>query len=375
MAIAALLIHPISGIPALVLVTVVSLELLRDKLSFSPWLIRSLYLEIIVLGSLALPACFLLFGLLSDQSTVLRSLSAINLDSVRNWMPFDTLSVTRSPRPLMYEIGYFVVEHIWWLLSACTIPVALWLLAKNKQSLLRVYLLTSLAILGNAFFLSTFIEFPNVIAYESHQYPTRLLSMAFWTLLPFLMIGLIWLYRSIRHQSVLIFWTVTLGVVWLIVGTVYLSYPRQNRYEIGRQYSTSAHDFEAVRKIAKQNKADYVVLANQSVSAAAIATSGFKTYFHDPEGGSPIFYYPLPTASPLYEIYLDMVYDAPSRKNAEQAHALTGVQTVYFVLNDYWENAPTLKALAKMEADEWMEIGNGRVTVFTYRFDLEGPKK
>lgn len=369
MAAAALLIHPISGIPALILVTLVSLEGLRDKMSLPAWLIRSLYLEILVLGSLAIPACFLIFGLLSDQASVLRSLAAINLASVLDWLPFDTLSITRSPRPLTYEIGYFIVEHIWWLLSACTIPVVFWVLAKNRQNLLRVYFLTSLAILGNAFFLSTFIEFPNVIAYEANQYPARLLSMAFWTLLPFLMIGLLWLYRAVRRQSILVFWTVALGAAWLIVGTVYVSYPRQNRYEIGRQYSTSAHDFEAVRKIAEQNRADYVVLANQSVSAAAIATAGFKSYFPDPNGGNPIFYYPLPTSSPLYAIYLDMVYQTPSRKNAEQAQALTGVRTVYFVLNDYWENAATLKALAKMEADEWIDIGNGRVTIFTYRFD------
>ncbi|MBI4121900.1 MAG: hypothetical protein HY461_01065 [Parcubacteria group bacterium] len=367
MAASAVAIHPISGIPAVILVALISLESLRDKLHFSAGLLNSLYLEIIVLGSLAIPAAFLIFGLLSGQTYSL-TLTGLSLEGFRAWWPFDTLVAARSPRSLPFELGYYVIEHGWWLLTAAITPVVLWLLARHRASLLRVYVLAAIILVANAVILSVFIHVPNVIAYEVQQYPLRLLSLAFWSLLPFLIIGLLWLYRAVRRTNAAAFWIVLLGLTWLIVGNVYISYPRHNRYEIGRQYSTSAHDREAVQKIAAQNSGSYVVLANQSVSAAAIAAQGFKTYFPDPQGGAPIFYYPVPTSSPLYRIYLDMVYDRPSREHAEQAQTLTGASTVYFILNDYWDNAANLKALAKMEADEWTDIGGGRVTVFTYRF-------
>lgn len=374
LALSAMAIHPLSGIPAIILTALVWLESMRDKLRIPGWMLKSLYLETFILGSLALPACFLLLGLWSDQSSVLRSLANINLATIKDWLPFESFASLRSPRPVSYEFGYYIVDHIWWLLSAMVVPVMLWLVAKSRHSLLRVYLLAALIILANAFLLSAFVELPNVISYEANQYPARLVSLAFWSLSPFLIIGLLWLYRSLRQQNLVAFWMLSLAITWVILGNVYATYPRQNRYEIGRQYSASSHDFEAVRKIAEINSAPYVVLSNQSVSAAAVATNGFKTYYPDPSGGQAIFYYPLPTSSPLYKIYLDMVYQSPSRKNAEQAQALTGAHSVYFVLNDYWENAEKIKALAKMEADEWMDFGNGSVTVFTYRFEPEGPR-
>ena len=41
---------------------------------------------------------------------------------------------------------------------------------------------------------------------------------------------------------------------------------------------------------------------------------GFKTYYHD-----DVFYYPIPTGGPLYEKFLTMVNDAPTRATIIEA--------------------------------------------------------
>jgi hypothetical protein len=145
--------------------------------------------------------------------------------------------------------------------------------------------------------------------------------------------------------------------------SLYTSYPRFDRYYNYHSYAASQADIDAVRWIANDAKSqDYIVLANQQVSAAALSQLGFKKYYHD-----NIFYYPIPTSSPLYQYYLDMVYQAPNKKTALAALDLVGAQEVYFVLNKYWWAFPKILAEAEFNADSWQEFGPGEVYVFKYK--------
>jgi hypothetical protein len=104
------------------------------------------------------------------------------------------------------------------------------------------------------------------------------------------------------------------------------------------------------------------VLADQQVSAAAIKEFGFAKYYQN-----GIFYYPVPTGGPLYPFYLDMVYESPSRQTIFAAMDLAGVRESYFVLNKYWWAFPKILAEAKLSADSWREIGDGKIFVFLYK--------
>ena len=156
-----------------------------------------------------------------------------------------------------------------------------------------------------------------------------------------------------------------------------------------RAFSTSAADFKAVEWI--ENDAagqDYVVLANQAVSAAALKQFGFKKYYpntqcqesndilgqtqDDPDKSRGVkcqmlFYYPLPTSSPLYNIYLGMVYQSPTRKTVEKAMAMTSVNLAYFVINDYWLDFEKIVEAAKLESDEWVAIDGGKIYIYKYK--------
>ena len=372
-AVAAALVHPLGGIPALLAVTVIAFELLRPRLSQSPFVINLLTLSLSVVGAILIPLLLWLWSLRSETMVVFRS--ALSLETLAN--VFSGLSgslITGFMPAVPTQYSYLFIESWWVALSFVTILVLTWLITRGKSMLVRAYSRIAVLLTLNGLFIAAFFSFPGIAAYESHAYASRLLVLALWSLLPIFILALLWLYRLplLRRPAA----TALLIMVLAIVNTasVYASYPRQNRFERSRQFGTSAADFAAVKHIDDQIKSDYVVLANQSVSAAAIASFGFRTYYPPSTQGAPIFYYPVPTSSPLYSIYLQMVNDAPTRENAELAYELTGANTVYFVLNNYWDNADVLRRRATMEADEHTDLADGAISLFIYRFD-EAPSR
>ncbi len=366
MGITSAVIHPLAGIPSILFLTLLTHELYRTRIHHLPWIHRMIVFSVVAIGSLVMPLIFFINGKLSPQlGAIVKPLSEVQLSDVFAWLPIRPFLAENQYRSFFFEFGYFIQENIWWMLTLIVFIMVYWLALRSRYSYLRVYGLSALIFLFNAILLSTFISFPGLIQYENQAYAGRLFHTAFLAASPLLIIALIWLWRRIEQYKYeqLIF---AFSLAWIITGVVFASYPRNNRYELGRQYSVSATDLSTVKKIGEK-KTNFVVLANQSVSAAAIKEFGFQTYFKT-DDNQTIFYYPIPTSSPLYNLYLNMVYDTPSRENAEKAVELTGVDTVYFVLNNYWDNAAQIKEQAKLQANEWIEIDGGINTIFTYRF-------
>ena len=115
----------------------------------------------------------------------------------------------------------------------------------------------------------------------------------------------------------------------------------------------------------------HVVLGNQSVSAAALREFGFRNYFGN------LFYYPIPTGGVLYQFFLQMnetpthtialqAMDAANSSCQQSACDLLPVDTLFFVVNDYWWDAPRIVETAKNTADDWFSIAGPKVHVFRY---------
>jgi hypothetical protein len=148
----------------------------------------------------------------------------------------------------------------------------------------------------------------------------------------------------------------------VVSAALYLTYPRYDNYFNSRGYSVSSADIASVDWINRDATGDFIVLANQQVSAAALSQFGFKKYY----GANQLFYYPIPTSSPLYNYYLDMVYKKPSRETMFQAMDLAGVNQGYFVLNKYWWAFKKILDEAKLSADSFMDFNNGEDFMFKY---------
>ena len=146
-----------------------------------------------------------------------------------------------------------------------------------------------------------------------------------------------------------------------ILSSLYLSYPRADRYFNSHGYSISSSDIKAVQLIAQEaGSGDYIVLANQQVGAAAVREFGLKKYYH-----GDLFYYSIQTGYPLYSYYLKML-DTPTKDIMNQALDYAGVNQGYFVVDKYWWAAKKIVLEAKLQAEAYVTIDGGEVYVFKY---------
>ncbi len=362
----ALLIHPLTGIPLLIFIILLIFYTYFTKTSGLAELIRkSLFWEIFALVSIALPLVFILNSSLTSSGLA----TGFNLEIFKQPQKiFEILSLEiPSFQKLFYPIYDFVYFYQFYLNYALIFLAIIGLVVITKKHQLKsfgVYFATFVALLINFVLLKTLLLFPSLIYYEQGDYPQRVWQLSLYFLLPFLFY-LIYHWLKISQEKKI--YSLKIGLILFfsifLTSSLYLSYPRNDYYQVGHGYSVSTSDIKTVNYI--ENDAagkDYVVLANQTVAAAAVRELGFKKYY---QGN---FFYPIPTGGPLYQIFLKMVYEEPYRETALQAKQLTGVKTVYFVLNSYWFRFTDIAELATETADKWAVIDGGKTYVFRYDF-------
>jgi len=217
----------------------------------------------------------------------------------------------------------------------------------------------------SAWLLKSWIVFPDVVAYEQGDFPLRILKASLIFALPFAMYGMYKIIVLAKKRKIT--WVMChVSCVMLLMLSLYLSYPQRNIKARFPGYNVTASDFKAVAWIHGREKSeiDYIVLANQLVSAAALTNYSFAKYFDTPEG--QIFYYSVPTGGPQYQEYGRMLYEGQKREYMEAAMDRVGVDTGYFVLNTYWANSDKIIEGAKESADSWYVVDDGRVWIFIY---------
>ena len=358
-ALASLACHPLAGLPAITIALLSSLPQIRQHWQkIIKWLA-------VALTALVLPL----------------SLWLTNWQHTKKWQlgkpPINTFLASLN--------HVFTFSHLWpnqehWLLNliygwqawqpivAIILILTGWYLLRNNKTVWTSILKSLNLSLIIAIIFTSLIPFDFVIDYERYNYLARFSWLAIIINLPaaFMAFGLLakkWLDSHYKK----IIWPIIIALTALIIFSLYLTYPRDDRYSHAQGLSTSQTDFLAVQIIENQANDDYIVLANQQVSAAALAQYGFYTGKHQRYLQDDIFYYPIPTSGILYPYYLKMVNDYPSRQTIAEAAKLAGVHQAYFVLNDYWYGFEKLAEEAAAEADEIIKIANGAIIIFVYK--------
>ena len=239
---------------------------------------------------------------------------------------------------------------------------------------LRVLVLMAAMLAVNWAILSTAVDFSFLIDYERQNFAARLVPIILFFLSPLVILAVGTWINCVRPGPV----SLRVATVALLAATAtasfYLAYPRNDAYEAGHGFNVSQADVNAVHAIEKNAAGtSYVVLANQTVSAAAVRELGFVRYYGD------LFFYPIPTGGDLYGTFLAM-NGKPSRETAKAALDLMNARcdanaectqsparTVYFVVNAYWWEAPRIVETAKQNADSWWALDNAAVHVFKYQ--------
>lgn len=347
---AALLIHPLAGLPALIL-----LILLFFQTRFKG---KTLYYVSSALLSLIIPAIFYLQSLLSK-----------NLQTIIKFIPQNIFSwplLVRKFDALLDFVYLYAWNFGWWILAISILGIYLMYKKYRDEACLvpTVFSTTFLILIINYLILTFFFNFQGLIAYEQQDYAGRILQISWYFLLPFYFYAFAWLSEKFWNKNLIYKTFYILIIAVIITSTLYISYPRWDNYKSNHGYNLSEADIATVHYIKENAKSDYIVLANQMTSVAALKEFGFAKYYKT--NLNEIFYYPIPTGGPLYEYYLKMVYENASRKNILQAMDLTGVNTAYLVINDYWWRAPITIEEAKISANKWVKLGNGKIYVFEY---------
>ncbi len=359
--IAALATHPLAGIPAVIYLGVLFLSRLPSRTPLYLFSFFSFFsLPLIFLANATISGLAINVGLNNIGNISWTDLFQVSLFFQNRFHPFLDLA---------YLFGW---NRIVLLLALAAVGIII--LQRGKRGARRdsrlypfsptlsIFLLPPIILLGNYLILSTVLHFDFLIDYERQNYAVRAYDTAQFFLLPLL--GLVtsaWFTSVARKPLAIRFGTSALTAI-VLTSALYMSYPRHDNYEISRGFNVGQSDIDTVHYIHDQNTTvNYIVLANQAVSAAAMQEYGFLQYFHD-----NIFYYPIPTGGAMYQTYLAMVNTGPTKLKATEAMNLAGVDKAYFVVNDYWFLADKIIENAKREATSWTAIDNGATYVFVY---------
>lgn len=227
------------------------------------------------------------------------------------------------------------------------------------------YLLIFLTLLINAFLITSFIYFDGIIGYEQSIFSARLIEISLYFMLPFIISGFYFIFKKI-HKKKILHAPLAIFLSIGITASLYMSYPKADKYQNDHFYNTSQNDFYAVEQIHKRAQGEkYFVLANQAVSAAALKEFSFKN-FYDTKAG-PLYFYPIPTSSPLYSYYLNFVNKNPQKETVKKAMDLIKSNLGFVVIPKYWSNAQDIIEEAKKDASDWWQVGNGKLYIFEYR--------
>jgi hypothetical protein len=347
LALAALVTQPVAGIPALLAVS--ALQLYTSSLPY-----RRVFAGFALsLSALLLPLSFFFIDKTYNLSGSLR-LSNFSLD----WLSI-TLPNSASP--------WLNFASAWASLLAPVIIILAFAglffnsrLKASHANYYHLYFWQGLALIV-AYLLTKIIAFNFLIDYERDNYANRMLVCAIIFWLPLISIGL---YEFIQlvlaaESRQKITWAIVTSII--LSATLYISYPRQDAHLNSHSYASSVHDLAAVTWINDDAAgADYIVLANQQVSAAALHQYGFAKYYDN-----NTFYYPIPTGGPLYQYYLSLV-KTPDLNTIKSAGSLVGVHQVYVVINEYWWQARRLITEFSLLADDHYKVAGGKVHVFKF---------
>jgi len=369
LAVTTLLIHPLSGIPIMIFIFIAMIvSLVGKSRGWIKFFEKTFLIEIVVLASIALPLIFILF---SSQGGNLASMINTELidnpTAIINNFNFDFFYL-KNHFNLIFDLVYIYSFDIYWIIFFISIIgiIAFWLKFKKKSVL--VLPLTFFIILINFWLLKNFISFPSLIEYERINYPQRLLEISYYFLLPFFLYSFYIIISKSRTGPKTLRFVLFIITSLFLSTSVYLAYPRDDDYHLDRGYNLTQADINSVRYINQDGDgSEYIVLANQITSVAAIKEFSFKKYYSAQDNtGKLYFYYPIPTGDPMYQYYLDMVYDRPKKETAYAAMDLVKVNKAYFVINNYWWKFEQIVEQAKEEADDWINIDNGKIYIFKY---------
>ena len=352
-----LCVHPLGGIPILLLLGLSSLTLIEK-----PRLRQALLCVGVVTAILALPLLFALYNITSGHPPI-----SVQPQFLYRFFALFTDPYLRGalPIPFFVELFYDLMRWVPRIVVVCALFFAWRQRTTLAISPIPTLLLTG-SLLGSLFLLSGFFTFADVIQYEQMEFAWRLLQTIFlmtttWALV---FLAKVWKqYATVSFAGTSFF---ALLMAIFITATWYLSYPQLNLKVQSAGASVSAADVEVARFLeSRHNGEPHLVLSHQMTSAAAIQESGFRHYLQTDDGLA--LWYAVPTGGTLYGYFLRMSTEGPSPALLSEIQEFANVRHVYFVTYDSWPNAGFIRSRAASFASASYGVQGTKLVVYEYR--------
>ena len=348
--------HPLAGLP---FVTVLTGMTIAHK---KPQLWRTWMSVITAFGAaFVVPAAFFVFSLLGKQAITWDFAKLLDFSSLQATL--HSLLSARANASMWPDW----VDLVALVLPPLTLLFAILGLSKSVEEPQERSFYQLLTFSGVFLFISGYLmrivgDFSFLIAYERSNYADRLFTIGLILLAIPAAKGL---YQQLqKSRPALVSSAVLASLLFWQSARVYNAFPRHDAGVISHGWSVGQADKEAVVWIDQDaQQRPYAVLANQSMSAAAIEALGFKRYVDD------VFYYPIPTGGKLYERFLRISSENPTLDTIKEAGRLTNSRIIYVAIHNYWWDAERVREQLSALAGNEHDIDNGAITL--YRFDLE----
>ncbi|MBU0614029.1 hypothetical protein KJ766_01950 [Patescibacteria group bacterium] len=350
--VATLCIHPLAGVPAAVYCTILFIATSTMKQAIKNTLLAFTGF----IGAICMPIIFLIQAKLSNLPI------QINFGGLLDLSNFDFSFFLQNTANSALDGIYLFAENQLWiilLIGLCSI----WILKKqNAPQAIFAPLYTALIFLFSYWLLAGLLEFDFLIEYEKQDYANRLLILVMIFAIPAVGITFTSIANTLQKKSATAAFAFILIISFCASANTYAAYPINDGHTRSAGFNVSQSDIDAswmIHDIGKDN--EYIVLSNQALAAAALQEFGFYKYYNE-----NIFYYPIPTGGTLYQYFLQMADQEPSRDVMIEAMDTAGVDTGFFVLHDYWWDSQKIREHAKQNADDWITVGDSEITIFIY---------
>lgn len=338
---AALLAHPIAGLPALLTTLIVTIGAKIPKKYNDLGLLSAF-----IFGVITLPSAFLIDAHLAHRTLEITIPTII------------TLANTLTPAITLLKQGNATLDAIYSFAGVMTLFTGALALygythsSKEDQLFGALSLGTSIS----AIIITTIFNFTYLISYEQSDFALRAVVIANLLALPLLLKGLEKIYEKITLQSFAFQIGAATVVALTLAASTYLTYPRHDAYATSSGFNVSQADLEAVQIIEKYaGEHSYAVLGNQAISAAALHTFGFTDRYLE----SDTYFYPIPTSGQLYADFLSFTQGDQSPEVIEQIFDRTKAELIIVVIHDYWWDAKNITQNATAISDDVLELPDG----------------
>jgi hypothetical protein len=314
---ACLVIHPLAGIPAIILT--LSSEGAR---AFS----KRIGMLTFAASALALYGALAAYTLLNDGS--------LSLPSLSEWT--GVLRILFHPPFIIFPSAPFwsalyIAYAIWpWALTIGG-GVFLYRTSGASRTSARIMLGTAAGVLLAATATAGTLRYQNIISHEQFEFAFRLFAMLPWLLLPG---WLVWLGQKreiLKKNRVVLLLALGMTAAW------HVAYPQLN--PIMHVYSpgvgrTDVATVDRIERIA--DGATYAALAPQLTSAAALRRIGFTRSLQSQDGA--IHPYAIPTGGFLYENYLEMFHSQDVISPLRRAWDYAPIERLFVAVPYSWDD-------------------------------------